>query len=69
MAKITAKRRNAGYFSKNSEKIRLTAERLAESGINDILLSVDAFHQETIPLDIVKAFAEAVLTADIPIRV
>ena len=39
-----------GYFSKNFEKIKLTADRLKESGVNEILLSVDAFHQETIPL-------------------
>lgn len=58
-----------GYFSKNFDKIRLTANRLAESGINEILLSVDAFHQETIPLEYVKAFAEAVKTTDIDIKV
>lgn len=58
-----------GYFSKNFDKIRLTADRLAESGINEILLSVDAFHQETIPLEYVKAFAEAVKTTDIDIKV
>lgn len=46
-----------GYFSKNSEKITEVAERLAECGVNDLLLSVDAFHQETIPLDIVRKFA------------
>ena len=58
-----------GYFSKDYDKIRQTAERLAESGINDILLSVDAFHQETIPLEYVKAFAEAVTDTDVSIRV
>ena len=39
-----------GYFSKNGDKIREVAERLAACGVNDLLLSVDAFHQETIPL-------------------
>lgn len=58
-----------GFFSKDSARIKEVALCLAESGVNDILLSVDAFHQETIPLDIVKAFAEAVLKAGIPIRV
>lgn len=58
-----------GYFSKDKAKIKTVVERLAECGVNDILLSVDAFHQETIPLDIVKTFAEEVLKADIPIRV
>ena len=36
------------------------ALRLADSGINNILLSVDAFHQETIPIEIVNHFTEAV---------
>lgn len=58
-----------GFFSKDSAKIRDVALRLAESGVNDILLSVDAFHQETIPLDIVKTFADAVLKTSTPIRV
>ena len=46
-----------GYFSKNPDRIREVAERLFECGVNDLRLSVDAFHQETIPLDIVKIFA------------
>ncbi len=49
-----------GYFSKDLDKIKHTAEMLAESGVNEILLSVDAFHQETIPLEYVRAFALAV---------
>lgn len=58
-----------GYFSKDSAKIKAVANMLYESGINDILLSVDAFHQETIPLDTVKVFAEAVLETGTPLRV
>ena len=58
-----------GYFSKDTAKIKAVANMLYESGINDILLSVDAFHQETIPLDTVKVFAEAVLETGIPLRV
>lgn len=57
-----------GYFSKNEERIGETAKKLAESGVNDILLSVDAFHQETIPLDPVIAFAKAVAAAGIRLR-
>ena len=49
-----------GYFSRNFDVIKLVAQKLAESGVNEILLSVDAFHQETIPLEYVKAFAQAV---------
>ena len=58
-----------GYFSKDIDKIRRTAEKLAESGVNDILLSVDAFHQETIPLQYVKVFAEAVKKTGVSIRI
>ena len=57
-----------GYFSKNADKIREVAERLAECGVNDLLLSVDAFHQETIPLDIVKIFACEAKKCGIPIH-
>ena len=57
-----------GYFSKNADKIREVAERLAKCGVNDLLLSVDAFHQETIPLDVVKQFAAEAKKRDIPIR-
>ena len=46
-----------GYFTKNPDKIKETAKKLFDCGVNDLLLSVDAFHQETIPLDIVKLFA------------
>ena len=57
-----------GYFSKNADKFREVAERLAECGVNDLLLSVDAFHQETIPLDVVKRFASETKKCGIPIR-
>lgn len=49
-----------GYFSKNYERIKTVANEIIKSGVNEILLSVDAFHQETIPLEYVKAFANAV---------
>ena len=57
-----------GYCSKNTDKIREVAERLAACGVNDLLLSVDAFHQETIPLDVVKRFAAEAKGCGIPIR-
>ena len=57
-----------GYFSKNTDKIREVAERLAACGVNDLLLSVDAFHQETIPLDVVKQFAAEAKRCGIPTR-
>lgn len=49
-----------GYFSKDKNRIKEVAHMLAESGVKSICLSVDAFHQETIPLEYVKKFAEAV---------
>jgi len=49
-----------GFFSCDEAKIQRVAEDLAESGVNDILLSVDAFHQETIPLEPVMIFVKAV---------
>ena len=57
-----------GYFSKNADRIREVANGLALCGVNDLLLSVDAFHQETIPLDVVKRFAAEAKGCGIPIR-
>ena len=57
-----------GYFSKDPQKIREVVGKLAESGVDDLLLSVDAFHQETIPLDTVKQFAARAKDCGIPIR-
>ena len=57
-----------GYFSKDENVIRETAKKLSESGVNDVLLSVDAFHQETIPVETVKLFAEELLKENVPIR-
>ena len=57
-----------GYFSKDTDRIKEVARMLAESGVNDILLSVDAFHQETIPTEPVKEFVCEVLAAGVPIR-
>ena len=57
-----------GYFSKNEDKIREVAAGLAVCGVNDLLLSVDAFHQETIPLAVVKQFAAEARACGIPIR-
>lgn len=54
-----------GYFTKDGSRIREVAKMLAEAGVNDVLLSVDAFHQETIPLEPVRAFAHALREAGI----
>ena len=58
-----------GYFSKDAARIREVVRRLAESGVNDLRLSADAFHQEYIPLEPVKIFAEEAKAAGIPIRI
>ncbi len=50
-----------GFFSRNPDEIRKTAGLLWRSGVNNVLISADAFHQETIPLEPVKLFAEELL--------
>jgi len=57
-----------GYFSQNTERIRQVVSDLAECGVNDLLLSVDAFHQEIIPLDTVRILAEEATKRGIPVR-
>ena len=47
-----------GYFAKQRERIEKVAQKLKESGINDLRLSVDAFHRDTIPLEPVRFFVE-----------
>lgn len=58
-----------GFFTKNTDRIKEVAKLLSECGVNEILLSVDAFHQETIPLSTVKEFAKAVLETGTLIKV
>ncbi|WP_167958085.1 radical SAM/SPASM domain-containing protein [Anaerosporobacter faecicola] len=48
-----------GCFSKNRERIHQVAQMLEESGVNDLLLSVDCFHAEFLPLEWEKEFVEA----------
>ena len=57
-----------GYFANRRERIAEVAQMLKESGVNDLCLSVDAFHQETIPIEPVRFFAECAVRAGIPIR-
>lgn len=58
-----------GYFSKDFDKIKLVSQNIIECGVNEILLSVDAFHQETIPLEYVKVFAKVIKETDIKLQV
>lgn len=58
-----------GYFSKDINRIKEVAHMLSESGVTKILLSVDAFHQETIPIDTVSYFADCVINNGILLEV
>ncbi len=58
-----------GYFVKDKTKIAETAHMLSESGVNNIMLSVDAFHQETIPLEYVMEFAKQAVKDGMPVKV
>lgn len=57
-----------GFFEKSPARIAEVAKMLKNCGVNDLLLSVDAFHQETVPLDTVKNFAREIKKAGIPVR-
>jgi hypothetical protein len=56
---------NAGYPS-SPDKFKRVANRLVESGVNSIYISVDAFHQEFVPLEVVERNARLLLAAGIP---
>jgi len=47
-----------GFFSKDDSKIRQVVALLVDSEVNDIMLSVDCFHEEYIPLSQVYKFAK-----------
>jgi hypothetical protein len=54
-----------GFFSRDDAELERVASALVESGVNDVLLSVDAFHQETIPLKYVIKFAKSLISSGI----
>ena len=55
-----------GFFAKDEPKTDEVARALCASGVNDILLSVDVFHQEFIPIEPVMHFAESLLRCNAP---
>ena len=55
-----------GFFSRDEDTIQHVAKNILESGANNILLSVDAFHQETIPIEPVMVFAKAIHKLGVP---
>ena len=57
-----------GFFTKDLSKIKEVVQNLEDSGVCGILLSVDAFHQEVIPLEPVQYFAEYVTKSKIDIK-
>lgn len=57
-----------GYFSKDEKRIEEVALLLKNAEVNDILISADAFHQEIIPLNYVKLFAEKLSEYSVPAR-
>ena len=57
-----------GCFTRDPARMRETAQRLAECGVNDLLLSVDAFHQATLPIETVHAFAAEAVRCGIASR-
>lgn len=57
-----------GFFSRDAGTIGSVADKLAEAGVNDLLLSVDAFHQQHIPVEPVYYFAEAAKKCGLKVR-
>lgn len=58
-----------GFFSKDESRINEVAHMLAISGVTGVMVSADAFHQETIPLEPVRFFANCVKNEGINVRV
>ena len=54
-----------GYWSRSDRETRNAAHELHESGVNQIHFSVDAFHQEHIPIGRVRVAIESCLEAGI----
>lgn len=54
-----------GYFTKRDEQCKQAVTSLKEAGVNYLLLSADAFHQETIPVKAVYSFAKYAKEAEI----
>lgn len=57
-----------GCFSHDPKHIAEVAAGLSACKVNDVLLSVDAFHQEPLPLETVRIFAEELKKRGVPVR-
>ncbi|WP_028517263.1 radical SAM protein [Ruminococcus flavefaciens] len=58
-----------GFFSKDKNRIHEVAMILHESRVERVMLSVDAFHQETIPLEPVEFFADSLKSAGVYVEI
>ncbi len=54
-----------GFWSRRTDRVQQIATNLVKSGVNNVSISVDCFHQEFIPLEIVKKAAESLVKAGI----
>lgn len=50
-----------GYWSKSHDKIKTIAEKTVATGVNEILISVDYFHQKYVPIEVVEKSAAALI--------
>ena len=57
-----------GFFSQKENRIKQVANSLVESGVNDILVSADAYHQETIPLQPIMIFVKEIHRLGVRVR-
>ena len=58
-----------GYFSKNMDRIKEVAVMLRDSHVETVMISVDAFHQETIPIEPVEFFADSLKEAGVHVEI
>ena len=58
-----------GYFTKRAQRVEEVVRMLADAGVNELLVSADAFHQQTISLDLVTCFVKAAVDGHIPIEI
>jgi len=54
-----------GYFTNNADRSKAVAKMLADAGVNNLLISIDAFHQEYIPIEPVYRFVLDVIEAKV----
>jgi len=54
-----------GFWSTRAKRIQEIAQNLAKSGVNEVSISVDCFHQEFIPLETVEKAAASLVEAGI----